>query len=136
MSRTRTWRTLARYAALQSPGWGLAAVVAYALVAKDWMRAEVAAGLWALWVVKDVALFPWLRHAYEYSDPDPGAALRGRIGTARERLAPNGYVRVGSELWRAELAPGCAPVEAGAPVRILEVRGLTLRVEPAPDAPS
>jgi membrane protein implicated in regulation of membrane protease activity len=38
-------------------------------------------------------------------------------------------VRIGAELWRAELAPGSPAVESGALVRVREVRGLTLVVE-------
>jgi len=40
-------------------------------------------------------------------------------------------VRVGAELWRAELAHGQAPVEAGGAVRVVAVEALTLHVERA-----
>ena len=79
--------------------------------------------------MKDFALYPWLRDAYAAGNPDASALLVGRTGQARERIDPSGYVRVGAELWRAELAPGCAAVEPGAHVRVLAVRGLTLIVE-------
>jgi membrane protein implicated in regulation of membrane protease activity len=38
---------------------------------------------------------------------------------------------VGAELWRAVVARERAPVEEGATVRVVEVRELTLHVEPA-----
>jgi membrane-bound serine protease (ClpP class) len=56
-------------------------------------------------------------------------ALVGQVGVAREPLSPEGQVQVQGELWRA-VARG-APVAAGARVRIVDVQGLTLTVEPA-----
>jgi membrane-bound ClpP family serine protease len=47
---------------------------------------------------------------------------------ARRRLAPRGTVAFGVELWRAEIAASAAPIEAGAAVRVVAVRGLTLVV--------
>jgi membrane protein implicated in regulation of membrane protease activity len=121
--------TFVRYVVLEAPGWVLAACFAWLLVNQFGVAVWVAALGWALWVVKDFALYPWLRDAYEAGDPDATAPLIGRTGRARERIDPSGYVRIGAELWRAELAPGSAAIEAGAPVRVREVRGLTLVVE-------
>jgi membrane protein implicated in regulation of membrane protease activity len=129
MSRRLWQRTFVRYVALQTPGWLLAAVVAWWLAARAGVAAWLTALGWALFVLKDFALYPWLREAYAVGDPDAAVLLVGRTGHARERLHPTGYVRIGAELWRAELAPGCAPIEAGARVVVREVRGLTLIVE-------
>jgi membrane-bound serine protease (ClpP class) len=52
--------------------------------------------------------------------------LVGKYATVRERLAPEGQVLVGGEIWRA-VAAGEA-LEPGAQVRIVAVDGLTLRV--------
>lgn len=123
-------RTFARYVGLEAPGWVLAAIVLWLLVDRAGLAPWIGVSLWALWFAKDLALFPWLRDAYEAGDPDATAPLIGRTGLARKRLAPDGYVRIGSELWRAELAPGCPEVEAGGSVRVRSVRGLTLVVEP------
>jgi len=123
-------RTFARYVALQVPGWVLATCLAWWLVAKAGLAPWLAALGCALFVIKDFALYPWLRDAYAVGEPAPSALLVGRTGVARERIDPSGYVRVGAELWRAELAPGCAAIDAGAPVRVCSVRGLTLIVEP------
>lgn len=49
------------------------------------------------------------------------------IGVARTALAPAGKVFVHGEYWDAVSS---APVEAGAHVRVIEVCGLTLKVEP------
>jgi len=120
-----------RYALFQLPGLALvamgAAVAQAAFEVPGWLAWGVVAG----WAALDVALFPVVRIAYE---PQPGgggaAALVGARGVARDRLDPVGYVRIGAELWRAELAPGSPSVAAGAPIRVLAVEGLTLRVEP------
>ena len=118
-----------RYVALEAPGWVLAAGVAWWLAAKAGVAPWLAALGWAVFVVKDFALYPWLRDAYAAGNPDASAQLVGRTGLARERIDPSGYVRIGAELWRAELAAGGTPIEAGASVRVREVRGLTLIVE-------
>jgi membrane protein implicated in regulation of membrane protease activity len=123
-------RTFVRYLALEAPGWLLAAWVLWLLADREFVAPWLAALAWALFVIKDFALYPWLRDAYALGDPDATAPLIGRTGEARDRLAPSGYVRIGAELWRAELAPGSAAVESGALVRVREVRGLTLVVEP------
>ena len=56
-------------------------------------------------------------------------ALVGQLGVARETLSPEGQVQVQGELWRA-VTHG-APVEQGARVRVVDVKGLTLTVEKA-----
>jgi membrane protein implicated in regulation of membrane protease activity len=130
VSPTVLGNTFARYVAAEAPGWVLAAGLLWLLVEHAGLAPWLAWLLWTLWVAHDFVLYPWLRDAFEVGDPDATAPLIGRTGLARERLDPEGYVRIGAELWRAELAPGCAAVEAGASVRVLAVRGLTLVVEP------
>lgn len=117
-----------RYLAFQVPGWMvLGAVLAAAMAWWDLSRA-FAAAIFALFVLKDALLFPFVRAAYEPRSGGPEEALLGRRARAEEALAPEGYVRVGAELWRAELARGRA--ERGAALRVVAVRGLTLLVEP------
>ena len=59
--------------------------------------------------------------------PPLGASgLIGQVGVVREALAPSGQVAIHGELWRA-VADGDA-VDAGTPVRVVEVDGLTLKV--------
>lgn len=55
----------------------------------------------------------------------------GAIGQAVTDLAPEGVVQVVSESWSATSA---TPVARGAQVRVLEVDGLRLKVEPVPEA--
>ena len=120
-----------RYLLLEAPGWVLAAVVLGVFVWMQELSLRTAGFFFALWVAKDFALYPLVRRAYEEGNPSGTDGLVGALGTAKERLDPEGYVRVGSELWRAVVERDAGPVEAGAAVRVLEVRELTLHVEPA-----
>jgi membrane protein implicated in regulation of membrane protease activity len=122
-------RTLFRYCLFQLPGFVAVAALLVALVQWWGLAPRLAALFLALWVLKDLALYPFVRKAYEPRSGGGADALVGSLATARDRLDPDGYVRVGHELWRARVRGG--PVEKGAPVRVLEVRGLTLVVEVA-----
>jgi membrane protein implicated in regulation of membrane protease activity len=131
VARARGVLVLGKYTLLQLPGW--IAVGGAAWAAHRWLGLEawLAAGAFAAWFLKDALLFPFVRHAYELEPRPPAAALLGAEGVAQDALAPEGFVRVGAELWRARLAAGEAPVAAGAPVRVVAVEGLTLRVRGA-----
>ncbi len=123
-------RTLLRYTLFQIPDLILLSLGVAAAV--RWWGLPVLAGygLVALWLAKDVILFPILRVAYE-SDSGSGVdGICGALGVVTQPLAPAGYVRLGAELWKAELDSGSGPVPAGSAIRVVEVRGLTLIVEP------
>ncbi len=63
------------------------------------------------------------------SRPRTGAeGLIGEEGVVKKTLAPEGKVLVHGELWRATAA---APLDAGARVNVISVRGLVLEVEMA-----
>jgi hypothetical protein len=47
-----------------------------------------------------------------------------------EPLRPSGYIRVGNELWKAELVDRSLAVDRGEIVRTVDRRGLTLIVVP------
>lgn len=57
-------------------------------------------------------------------------ALIGAIGVAQQTLAPHGQILVHGELWQAE-SP--TPVAPGDQVRVRDVQGLTLLVDPVPE---
>lgn len=122
---------LTKYLLLQIPGWIFALLLLGFLVERYELSLRTAAILLALWLAKDFALYPIVRVGYEPGPTSATDGLVGALGTTRERLAPEGWVRVGSELWRARLADGVAPVGPGLPVRVVAVEALTLRVEPA-----
>ncbi len=58
------------------------------------------------------------------------AALVGKIGEVRQRLAPLGQIQVAGELWAAEIDPHEPAIEAGQRVEVTGVEGLRLRVRP------
>jgi membrane protein implicated in regulation of membrane protease activity len=127
-------RTITRYTLFQIPDlillslglaaavrwWNLPVLVAYALV--------------ALWVVKDVIMYPIVRVAYESGGSSGVEGIHGALGVVTQPLAPAGYVKLGSELWKAELLCGSGTASAGSAIRVVEIRGLTLIVEPVTSA--
>jgi membrane protein implicated in regulation of membrane protease activity len=121
---------LAKYLLLQIPGWILAAVVLGVL--RRWIDLPNwgAAALFLAWVVKDLMLFPFLRPVYEARGRGGIERLIGVQGTAEERLAPSGYIRIGGELWRAEALQTDISIPRGSRVRVQAVRGLTLLIHP------
>lgn len=117
-----------KYLLFQLPGWAVVGGLAWA--AHGWLGLHpwIGAAALAIFVVKDVVLFRFVRDAYAVTPRPPDAHLVGARGVAAEPIAPEGFVRVGHELWRARLAPGADPLPAGAPVRIEALEGLTVRV--------
>jgi len=127
-----------RYTALQVPGWVLAAALAW------WIHTSFDAPGWLApaipfaWMVKDMALYPLLRSAYEANEAPPVERLIGRRGVAMEPLAPSGYVRIGGELWRAR-TDDAMPIARHLTVEVVGARGLVLAVrhaDPEAGAPS
>jgi membrane protein implicated in regulation of membrane protease activity len=87
-------------------------------------------GLVALWVAKDVILFPFTWHAYDREGPEDTNSMIGTRGVAENRLAPSGYVRVHGELWQGEVVGGGPSIDKGEGVRVQGVRQMTLLVQP------
>lgn len=121
--------TAFRYFLLQVPGWILLTLCASALWAWNLVPGWLSAGIVAVWIIKDVALYPVVRSAFAPSEP-ANARLIGRSAVALETIAPRGYVRLGGELWRAEMRDRRERVDAGAAVVVRGVEGLTLIVDP------
>jgi membrane protein implicated in regulation of membrane protease activity len=128
----RKWstRVLVRYTLLQLPG--LAVLVIIILFVLRWLELPVWL-IWGsifVWVAKDVILYPFVWRAYDRPREEDVAAMIGTCCIAKERMAPSGYVLMRGELWKAEMTSGSPSVEKGERVRIREIRGLTLIVEP------
>lgn len=123
-------RRFAHYLRWQLPGWAVVALVAFAVARAFELPAWSAAVSLGAFVLKDLLLYPALRTVLR---PATGPALLGARGETVEPLAPAGYVRVAGELWRATTADGRA-VPAGAAVRVVAARGLTLVVQADPSA--
>ena len=119
-----------RYTALQVPGWVLA------LAGGWWIHTSFDAPGWLApaiplaWVVKDMALYPLLRSAYDVNEAPPVERLIGCRGVAIEPLAPDGYVRIGGELWRAR-TDDANPIAPHLAVEVVGAEGLVLSVRHA-----
>jgi membrane protein implicated in regulation of membrane protease activity len=122
------------YLLLQLPDVLLAGVILYVLHRWAALSTEWAVGVFVVWVVKDMAMYPVVRSAFAPSRTGPEAFIGAR-GIAEDALAPVGYVKFDGELWRAESLRPQQAIPAGAPVVVRAVQGLTFLVEAeAPDA--
>jgi len=121
-----------RFAAIQIPGlvaWGLG--LAFAMH-REWITPALGVSSFILLVLFDVVVYFRSRHTFD-APPQAGAeALPGRTGVALTALEPDGFAQLGSERWRARLGSG-GRLEAGAPLRVDEVRGLELIVRAVED---
>lgn len=120
---------LIRYALFQIPDLLIVLVVLAALDRWVDFHSRWIWGVIVLWIVKDVALFPFVWAAYERPPSHAREALVGAAGVAVEKLNPDGYVRVGGVLWRAETMGGSA-VDEGGTVVVDGVDGSILLVRP------
>jgi membrane protein implicated in regulation of membrane protease activity len=118
-----------RYLLLNIPG--LVAVILILIIIRHWV--DLPAWLfWSIigfWIIKDIVLFPVVWRSYDWERPGRSRSMIGERGVARDRLAPSGYVRVRGELWRAEKLGDGPAIEAGQPVKIIKMEGLTLFVK-------
>ena len=123
-------RVYIRYGLLAIPGTVLLILVL--IVVQNWV--PIPFWLWVtlifLWIAKEVILFPITWRAYDHSGSEESSSMIGERGRTLERLAPNGYIRVQSELWKAELMPGESSIEKDKWVRIMKREGLILFVAP------
>ena len=117
-----------RYLFFQIPGWAITAIAAVALVEWEiiprWLALLGFGGL----VLKDLVSFPFLRSAYEVTVTSGSEALIGRKGIAQGDLAPEGYVKIHLELWRAVAEPSRHTISAGTEVEVVRAEGMRLVV--------
>jgi membrane protein implicated in regulation of membrane protease activity len=118
---------LGRYLLWELPSWVIAALVLAWVTDFFGLSAWMAAGLFALFIVKDLLLFPVMRGVFRPSPHRPQPI--GACGETVETLKPSGYVRVNGELWKAESTKRGMVIRAGAEVIVRDARGLTLMVE-------
>ena len=122
-------RAFWRYTAFQIPGWIIAGLggwwVYHAIGVPIWLAGSIL----LLWVIKDYALYPFLRSAYELDQRLPIEHLIGRIGLATAQLNPDGYIKVRGELWLARTENDREVVNRGEPVKVSGVDGSTLVVQ-------
>ena len=130
--RKRSWsfRILVRYLLFQVPG---VAVLYFLLVLA---RRVVVLPMWfiwsimALWVLKDLVLFPAVWRAYDQKRKADSSSMVGSRGIAEDGLDRSGYIRVHGELWKAEVMGNSPSIGKGEKVTVRGIRGLKLFVEP------
>jgi membrane protein implicated in regulation of membrane protease activity len=121
--------TLFKYLILQIPGWALAVVIGWVFVRSFDVPLWASIVLVSLWIAKDFALFPYMRHFYESTFIEP--RIVGDAGVAVTQLDPHGFVRIHGELWQAEAASG-KHIAEGCGVCVRDIRGLLLVVDALP----
>ena len=128
----RRWsrRVVIKYSLLQLPALVFLALILHLIRLWVQMPAWLIWGMIGLWVVKDVVLFPFVWRSYDQNRLADVNSMVGLHGIAKNSLTPSGYVEVHGELWRAEVMQGSPFVESGGGVRVKEIRGLTLIVQP------
>ena len=116
-----------RYTACQLPG--LIIVVLLLLLLRQWLGLSLTtlAALVAAWVLKDVVMFFYAWSAYDRRDRPIAGKLIGETGVAVDDIDPDGYVRIGGELWQARSRR--APIGKGEPIRVIASEGIRLIVE-------
>jgi membrane protein implicated in regulation of membrane protease activity len=128
-----TLRTAARYFLLQLPGQFFLIVLLFFFQRWVEIPGYIVWGLPALWIAKDILLFPILWRFYatdQHSDP---SRMIGRRGYVLRRLAPDGHVHVQGERWQASVAEGNPPIEKGAAICVDAINGLRLTVSRCPE---
>ena len=129
-------QTRRRYALYQIPGLLILVGVVMGLYRWAMLPGWTALALVVAWILKDAALYPWLRTAYEPDSRRVIERLIGLAGVAVEPLAPRGYVRVRGELWQAEPAEPDSAIDAGCAVTVHAIASDILLVRPVPVSPS
>jgi membrane-bound serine protease (ClpP class) len=126
---SRQARILIRYALFQIPS--LALFMLILILVRRWVNLPewFFWGAIAVWLAKDVILFPFVWRAYDRDRLRELQSLVGTEGITEERLAPTGYIRVHGELWQAEVVRTDVSIDRGEPVRIRGIKGLRLQVE-------
>lgn len=124
--RRHAWVT---YILASVPGWTVALVVALVLKALTDVPAGAAAAVVVVWIATDVAMFPRMRRYYTSTPAE--RRIVGETGVTVSPLSPRGFARVHGELWQVVLAGQDASVAEGAGIRVRDVRGMELIVEPA-----
>lgn len=82
----------------------------------------------AAWIIKDIIMFPFIWRSYDTGNESSAQNFKGKKAEVTRKLDPEGYVRIGGELWRARLIDD-VPAEKGDRVSVEEREGLLLRVK-------
>jgi membrane-bound ClpP family serine protease len=121
-------KTFAKYLLLEIPQWFLLVFILWVLVETTGVPVWAAQGFFVVWVLKDLALFPLVRNAYENDAKTGAEELIGVKATTQERLDPEGFVAIHGVLWKARADPADQPISRDSVVTVCAASGLTLIV--------
>jgi membrane-bound ClpP family serine protease len=113
-----------KYSLLQIPELILILILSIWLYLADLVSLPVCLVILTVWLLKDFFLFFFVWKAYDI----PGYTPVAGSGTTIEDLNPVGYIRIGSELWRATVSQEHEHIKKGQRVIIKDREGLTLIV--------
>lgn len=119
--------TFIKYLLFQIPQWMVLALFLWFLIDRTAVSGWAGIGFFMFWVVKDFAIYPFVRRAYANSAKTGTEQLIGGKGVARERLAPEGYIKIQGELWKARTTG--EPIPRDSAVRVTAAQGMTLLVD-------
>lgn len=136
--KSRRWsaRIITRYTLLQLPA--LALLLMALVLVQRWIDIPewIFWGSIMCWIAKDVVLFFFTWRAYDTSGARADRSMVGARGITQNRLAPSGFIHVRGELWKAEVWGASRPIEIGEKVKVRDMKGLTLIVQPEDDQES
>jgi len=123
-------KTFFRYLRFQIPQWFVLALFLWLLVDRAAVPVWASEAFFVFWVVKDFAIYPWVRRGYETNVKTGTDELVGAKGVAQEPLNPEGYVKIKGELWKARAEPPDRIITPQTAVKVRSAAGMTLIVEP------
>ena len=126
-------RVFIKYVLLQIPSLLILLIVLYLLQESFDISITAISIIILLWIIKDAIRFPIVWRSYDSNPHRTVHSMVGKKGVASEKLDPTGYVKIGNELWNAEIAEGYAAIEQGGQVTVIDITGLTLIVSPEVD---
>jgi membrane protein implicated in regulation of membrane protease activity len=122
-------KTFTRYLLFQIPELFLLALLLWLLFDRNIISRWAAYGLFFLWIVKELAVYPLVRRAFEANTQTGTAQLIGSKGVSQEPLDPEGYVKINGELWKARTEPINRPIAANTVIRVRAATGMILIVQ-------
>ncbi len=120
--------TLFRYAVMQLPGIALAFIAAVVLSGLTQGDSRLIWSVFAIWVLKDILLFPRVWRAYQIPEKENDAMV-GETGQVVKHCQPEGIVEIHGVQWQAVIDDGESFLPAGTPVEVKDRKGLTLIVQ-------
>ena len=128
-TKRKYMRTFVRYLLFQIPELFLLALLLWLLLDRNIISQWTAQGFFILWIIKELAIYPWVRHSYEVNPQTGITKLIGAKGLAQEQLDPEGYVKINGELWKARTESTNQPIAPNTVIRVSAATGMTLIVE-------